>query len=103
MDGTPNIPSGTLNAPPASRYHDTAIYQAKTATGATVPALMIPGPRAPAPIGFHARVVGDRLDLLAVRYLDDATGFWRLCDANNAPVAGTLEQRPLIGIPAVSP
>lgn len=103
MDVAPNTSSGTLNAPPTSRYHGTAIYQARTATGAMVPALMIPAPRAPAPVGYHPRAVGDRLDLLAVRYLDEPTGFWRLCDANNAPVAGALEQRTLIGIPAVSP
>jgi hypothetical protein len=45
-------------------------------------------------------VLGDRLDLLAVRYLNDPTGFWRLCDANNAPVPGGLAALPLIGIPA---
>ncbi len=95
--------TGRLNAPTASRYNGAAIYQATTATGATVPALIIGARRAVAPIGYHPRAVGDRLDLLAVRYLDDPTGFWRLCDANNAPVAGALEQRPLIGIPATGP
>ena len=45
-------------------------------------------------------MVGDRLDLLAFQYLDDATAFWRICDANNAMVAGTLAARPLIAIPA---
>jgi hypothetical protein len=42
----------------------------------------------------------DRLDLLAYQYLDDATAFWLICDANNAMVAGTLAARPLIAIPA---
>lgn len=62
---------------------------------------MIPAVRSPAPIGYHPRTVGDRLDLLAVRYLDDPTGFWRLCDANNALIAGALEQQALIGVPAM--
>lgn len=87
--------------PPASRYHTAATYQAVLPGGAVVTALVAPGPRSPAPIGYHPRAVGDRLDLLAVRYLNDPTGFWRICDANNAPVAGALEARALIGIPAV--
>jgi hypothetical protein len=86
---------------PGSRYDQAVIYQATTAAGATVSSLVIPAVRSPAPIGYHPRIVGDRLDLLAVRYLDDPTGFWRLCDANNALVAGALEQQALIAIPAV--
>ena len=41
----------------------------------------------------------DRLDLMAARYLTDATLFWQLCDANNSPSAASLVARPLIGIP----
>lgn len=61
---------------------------------------MLPAPRFPPPIGYHPRAVGDRLDLIAVKYLDDATGFWRLCDANDSLVAGALERRALIAVPA---
>jgi hypothetical protein len=86
---------------PASRYANAPTYHARTSSGALVTALVIPGPRAPAPVGYHPRAVGDRLDLLAAKYLNDPTGFWRLCDANNAILAGTLEARVLIGIPAV--
>ena len=44
-----------------------------------------------------------REEILAYQrsYLNDPTGFWRICDANNTPVAGSLEARALIGIPAV--
>ena len=49
--------------------------------------------------GYHTKVQGDRLDLLAARYLRDPTLFWKLCDANGTPVAAALEARPLIGIP----
>lgn len=87
--------------PPASRYHTAATYQAVLPDGAVVTALVIPGPRSPSLIGYHPRAVGDRLDLLSTRYLNDPTGFWRICDANNTPVAGALEARPLIGVPAV--
>jgi len=34
-----------------------------------------------------------------VRFLNAPTGFWQLCDANNAMVAGALAARSLIGIP----
>ena len=87
--------------PPASRYHTAPTSQAVLPGGAVVTALVIPGPRSAAPVGYHPRAVGDRLDLLATRYLNDPTGFWRICDANDAPVAGALEARGLIGIPAV--
>jgi hypothetical protein len=87
--------------PPASRYHNAATYQAVLPSGAVVTALVTPRPRSPVTIGYHPRAVGDRLDLLATRYLNDPTGFWRICDTNNAPVAGALEARALIGIPAV--
>jgi hypothetical protein len=85
--------------PPASRYFKAETYQAVTAEGATVTALVLPR-RSPPPLaGYHPRSDGDRLDLLAVRYLDEPTGFWRLCDVNNAMVAGALEARALIAIP----
>jgi hypothetical protein len=86
---------------PSSRYYKAATYQATLPDGTVATALVIPGPRSPAPIGYHPRALGDRLDLIAVKYLNDPTGFWRLCDTNNAMVAGALEQHPLIGVPAV--
>ncbi|HEY7397603.1 MAG TPA: hypothetical protein VH538_04820 [Gaiellaceae bacterium] len=87
--------------PPTSRYAKAATYQARTPDRRVVAALVIPAPRFPPPLGYHPRAVGDRLDLIAQRYLNDPTGFWRLCDANNALVAGALEQRALIAVPPV--
>lgn len=86
---------------PASRYFKAATYQATLPNGGVATAIVIPGPRSPAPIGYHPRSLGDRLDLLAVKYLNDPTGFWRICDANNSLAAAALEARALIGIPAV--
>jgi hypothetical protein len=86
--------------PPSSRYAKAGTYQARLPNGRVATALVLPGPRSPAPIGYHPRAVGDRLDLIAVKYLNDPTGFWRLCDANGALAAGALERRALIGIPA---
>jgi hypothetical protein len=90
-----------MQYPPTSRYYGAVTYQAITAAGVTVTALVMPAPRSPLPIGYHPRAGGDRLDMLAVRYLNAPTGFWRLCDTNNSLVAGALEQRALIGIPAI--
>ena len=67
--------------------------------GRVVTAVRLPLP-APLPLaGLHPRKQGDRLDLLAARYLKDPTLFWRLCDANDVLVADALAARPLIGIP----
>jgi hypothetical protein len=93
--------SASIGIPASSRYHGAASYQATTAGGAVVTALVVPAGRSPLPIGYHPRAVGDRLDLLAVQYLNAPTGFWRLCDTNNSMVPGALEQRALIGIPAM--
>jgi hypothetical protein len=86
--------------PASSRYAKAATYQARLPNGSVVTALVVPGPRFPPLVGYHPRAVGDRLDLIAVRYLDEPTGFWRLCDANDSLVPGALEQRALIGVPA---
>ena len=90
-----------MTFPPSSRYAKAATYQAQLPNGGVATALVIPAPRFPSPFGYHPRAVGDRLDLIATRYLNDPTGFWRLCDANDALVAGALEQHALIGVPGV--
>ncbi|HET9080127.1 MAG TPA: hypothetical protein VFO01_06385 [Trebonia sp.] len=68
--------------------------------GSRVLATPIPLRQPPPVLGYHPGSSTGRLDLLAFTYLDDATAFWRICDANNAMVAGTLAARPLIAIPA---
>jgi hypothetical protein len=44
-------------------------------------------------------VAGDRLDLLAARYLNEPTFFWQICDSNNAPAPDALAASDLIGVP----
>lgn len=84
---------------PNSRYAGLATYTVTLPTGAAVTATRLPLPN-PGPLaGFHRRVSGDRLDLLAARYLKDPTAFWRVCDTNNAPAPDALAARDLIGIP----
>ncbi len=82
-----------------SRYVGLATYTVTMRDGTMVTATRLPLPDPLALAGYHRRVVGDRLDLLAARYLKDPTAFWQICDSNNAPVPDTLNTRDLIGIP----
>ena len=83
-----------------SRYIKLAQYVVTLPDGRIVTATRLPQPPTGLALAsFHTRAAGDRLDLLAARYLQDATLFWKLCDANNTPAAAALAARPLIGIP----
>jgi len=53
--------------------------------------------------GWHRRLNGQRLDLIAAHYLADPTASWRLCDANNTIVPDALASQDLIGIPINAP
>jgi len=83
-----------------SRYYNLASYTVTLADGRVVTATRLYQSPASLPLaGFHTRANGDRLDLLAARYLQDPTLFWQICDGNDSPVAAALESRPLVGIP----
>ena len=83
-----------------SRYAKLGTYTVTLRDGRVVTATRLWQSPAALPLaGYHTRVQGDRLDLLAARYLQDPTLFWKLCDANGTPVAASLEARALIGIP----
>lgn len=87
---------------PGSRYANTGKYSATLPDGRIVRALKLPLP-APRPLlGYHQRLEGHRLDLIANRYLKKPTAFWQLCDANDAVVPDALAARDLIGIPRKS-
>lgn len=81
-----------------SRYANAGTYTVAF-RGKTITATKIPAPRTSPLIGYHPRLDGQRLDLIAARYLADATAFWRLCDANNSLAADALGARPQVGIP----
>jgi hypothetical protein len=93
---------------PDSRYANQPTYLVTLPNGTSVSAVQVsvvvpPAPN-PVPIVGYAAATGDqRLDLVAVKYLNAPTGFWRLCDANNSMVAGALAARKLIGIPQGGP
>ena len=83
-----------------SRYCHMQPYQVTMPDGTIVTATRLPLPPVSLPLaGYHRTQTGDRLDLLAARYLQDPTLFWKLCDANGTPSAPALQARPLIGIP----
>ena len=86
-----------------SRYAGLQTYTVTMPDGTVVTATRLPLRRPVPPVGYHPRRPGDRLDLLAARYLKDATRFWQLCDANNAVVPDALNARDLVGIPQGPP
>jgi hypothetical protein len=84
---------------PGSRYISQSQYQATLPDGSTVTAVVPPLPTNPALIGYHTRQQGQRLDLLANYYRNDATQFWVFCDANNAMMPDALATHAQIAVP----
>ena len=82
-----------------SRYQRQVTYRV-VHRGVPVSAVRPPLPTARAPIGFHPPTAGERLDLLAARYLADPTAFWQICDTNNTLAPASLAAEPLLAIPA---
>lgn len=84
---------------PGSRYEKTGTTIIHRPDGTQVHVLRTPLPRPAFVRGYHRRMDGQRLDLIANHFLNDPNGFWRLCDANNAMVPDALAGRDLVGIP----
>jgi hypothetical protein len=84
---------------PGSRYANAGTYRVPGRRGADVLVTRLPVRSAPAVRGFHLRRDGQRLDLLAAHYLDDATRFWRLCDAAGAIAPDALAARARVAVP----
>jgi hypothetical protein len=84
---------------PKSRYAKLATFTAVDARGRTVEAV----PPAPALVqtfrGRHLRRQGERPDHLAALYLNDAAGFWRLGEMNDAMTAEVLSELREVQIP----
>lgn len=73
--------------PPNSRYFGVGTATLTLADDRTVVYLkrrFVPPPERFALLQEHVVVQGDRLDLLAARYVGDPEQFWRICDANRA-------------------
>jgi len=79
----------TVTFPADSRYYGTGTLTYVTPAGETITYLarrIVPQPGAPnfATIATHSVRQGDRLDLIAAKYLGDPLVFWIICDANGA-------------------
>ena len=75
--------------PTDSRYHGFAVRQYTAPDGQTIPYLtrrIVPQPGAPnyATINQYTVKQGDRLDVIAAKYLGDPLMAWLICDANGA-------------------
>jgi hypothetical protein len=75
--------------PTDSRYYGFGVLQYTAPNGQITPYLarrIVPQPGAPnyATVNQHVVVQGDRLDLIAARYLGDPLMAWLICDANGA-------------------
>ena len=79
----------TVIFPPDSRYYGSSTLSYITPSGETIAYLaprIVPQPGAPnfATVAQHTVRQGDRLDLIAAKYLGDPLIFWLICDANGA-------------------
>lgn len=84
---------------PGSRYADAGTYQVAFADGSVVIVTQTPLPASRRIIGWHRRIEGERLDIIAYQFLRDATRTWELCDANNAMAPDAVAAHDLVGIP----
>jgi hypothetical protein len=84
---------------PGSRYQNTGNYKVTRVDGTQAAVAKLPLPKRSPLLGFHLRKEGQRLDLIAAKYISDATQFWSLCDANNSVVPDALVASDLVGIP----
>jgi nucleoid-associated protein YgaU len=78
-----------VNFPADSRYYGFSTLSYTAPNGQNIMYLarrFVPQPGAPnyATIAQHTVQQGDRLDLIAAKYLGDPLVFWLLCDANGA-------------------
>lgn len=84
---------------PKSRYANAGTYSAPTLRGTLVKAVRLPIRSQPPVRGIHPITEGQRPDHVAAHYLDDATAFWRLCDASETVAPDALAARERIVVP----
>jgi hypothetical protein len=82
-----------------SRYAEAGTYLVTLPDGTVVTVTRIPRPAAQRPVGWYPRGDAERLDVIAYRFLDDATKSWLLCDVNDAMSPDALAAHDRIGIP----
>lgn len=82
-----------------SRYANAGTYQVTLADGTIVTVTRIPRPSTQRSVGWYPHTDDERLDVIAYRFLDDATRTWLLCDVNDAMSPDALAAHERIGIP----
>jgi hypothetical protein len=82
-----------------SRYKDAQTYQRIDRRGRTASVTATPQASEENFIGYHLRIQGQRLDHMAYRYLNNSTGFWRICDLNDVMLPEALSEALEIAIP----
>jgi hypothetical protein len=84
---------------PGSRYEHLGTYQITLADGRVVTVTRLHQPTSRPVLGWHRRQEGQRLDVLAFHFLNDATATWELCDTNGTIAPDALAAWPLVAIP----
>jgi hypothetical protein len=89
----------TVTFPADSRYYGSSTLTYVTPTGQSITYLVrriVPQPGAPnfATVAKHVVRQGNRLDLIAAKYLADPLIFWLICDANGAVTPDDLVETP---------
>ena len=85
--------------PTDSRYYASSVLQYTAPNGQVIPYLarrIVPQPGAAnyATINTHTVMSGDRLDLIAAKYLGDPLMAWLICDANGTQDPNDLTATP---------
>jgi nucleoid-associated protein YgaU len=88
-----------VNFPTDSRYYRSSTLTYTTPDGESITYLarrFVPQPGAPnfSTVANHTVKQGDRLDLIAAKYLGDPLIFWLICDANGAIRPDELVETP---------
>ena len=83
-----------------SRYKDLPYYYRTDRRQRRVAVVPIPELPESEVQGYHIMKQGQRLDHLAAKYLNNPTGFWRICTVNGVMLPETLSEQSEIAIPA---
>jgi len=82
-----------------SRCEKLETYKVADRRGRTV--VVVPVPPAPdqTALGLHIMKQGQRLDHLALKYIDNPAGYWRICEMNDVMLPEALTEAQEIAIP----
>jgi hypothetical protein len=84
---------------PKSRYAKAETYVVTDSRRRDVTVVAPPPPPEQLLLGIHLLKQGERLDLLAAKYLSDAAGYWRIAEQNDVMLPEALTEAREIEIP----